>query len=68
MWNEAQYANCTFDESYLADLSKKNKAIVADIRMQVAEIIPLLGIQAAQLDSEINIDSEIYLRRHSIVY
>lgn len=55
LWTNAQKKTISADESYLGEVSNQCKDIVEDIRTQVSKIMPLLGIQAAQLDNELNI-------------
>lgn len=43
------------DDPFLAEISKQFKDIVETIRIDVTLLMPLLGIQAAQVDQELNI-------------
>lgn len=55
LWTNAQEKTISADELYLSELSNQCKDIVENIRAQVPVIMPLLGIQAASLDNELNI-------------
>lgn len=55
LWTEAHTSVILSDDAYLANLSNHCKNIVEDVRENVISIMPLLGIQAAQLDNELNV-------------
>lgn len=55
LWQQSQNTAIAEDALYLAELSTKCKDIVASIRVNVSTLMPLLGIQAAQIDKELNI-------------
>ncbi len=55
LWKYAEDETLLQDDDYLLDISHKSQLIVESIRVNSAYIMPWLGIQAAQLDNEINI-------------
>lgn len=55
LWNMSIDQEIDANNPYLSEISTESKRIAKSIRLAVAEIIPLLGIHAAQLESETNI-------------
>lgn len=55
IWESVQRKEISWDDTYLTEITHKSRGIAKSIRMHAAEIVPLLGIQAAQREEEINI-------------
>lgn len=55
LWELVQKAEISSADPYLTEITEESRRIAKSIRMHVAEIVPLLGIQAAQIEEEVNI-------------